>query len=220
MRFGRALGVVCSIPKSLYFNFAYLPLRQALRLPFLIHWRTRVVQCSRGCLKLGDSGRTRFCQIRVGFPHRTYPSKPSVLNLTGSVTFLGDCSLLTGIDLNVSGDLRLGHNLRCNEAVKIDCASESAFGSDVIVGANCYFSDSDGHAVCDLQGVTLNPNAGFSIGDHVWFGRGCLTLKGVHLGPDVIVGAGSVVTRSCTERNVVIAGNPVRVLKRDVQWLA
>ena len=51
-----------------------------------------------------------------------------------------------------------------------------------------------------------------SIGDNCWLGGNSVILPGVHLGNNVIVGGGAVVTRSFGD-NVVIAGNPARVIK-------
>jgi acetyltransferase-like isoleucine patch superfamily enzyme len=50
------------------------------------------------------------------------------------------------------------------------------------------------------------------IGADCWIGMNAVVLPGVTLGDGVIVGAGSVVTRSYPSR-VVIAGNPARVLR-------
>lgn len=53
-----------------------------------------------------------------------------------------------------------------------------------------------------------------TIGDDAWIGGGAIICPGVTLGNNVIVGAGSVVTKSFGD-NVVIAGNPARVIKQN-----
>lgn len=53
-----------------------------------------------------------------------------------------------------------------------------------------------------------------TIGDDVWIGGGSIICPGVTLGNNVIVGAGSVVTKSFGD-NVVLAGNPARVIKTN-----
>lgn len=50
------------------------------------------------------------------------------------------------------------------------------------------------------------------IGDNCVIGIGAIILPGVRIGNNVVVGAGSVVTKDIPS-NVVIAGNPARVIK-------
>lgn len=58
----------------------------------------------------------------------------------------------------------------------------------------------------------LENGAPISLGDNVWIGGNATLLPGVTLGDNVVVGAGSVVTRSFPA-DVVIAGNPARVIR-------
>lgn len=56
--------------------------------------------------------------------------------------------------------------------------------------------------------------APITIGNDVWVGGSAIILPGVTLGNNVVVGAGAVVTHSFPD-NVVIVGNPARVLKEN-----
>lgn len=51
------------------------------------------------------------------------------------------------------------------------------------------------------------------IGEKCWIGMNSVILPGVILGPNTIVGAGTVVTQSFEQGNCVIAGNPARVIR-------
>ena len=53
-----------------------------------------------------------------------------------------------------------------------------------------------------------------SIGDNCWIGMNSIILPGVSLGNNTTVGAGSVVTKSFPDGNVVIAGNPAKVIRK------
>lgn len=59
------------------------------------------------------------------------------------------------------------------------------------------------------------PNMDFfgkvKIGDNVYIGNNCLIMPGVTIGSNVIVAAGSVVTKSIPD-NVVVGGNPAKIL--------
>ena len=51
------------------------------------------------------------------------------------------------------------------------------------------------------------------IHDKVWIGMNSVILPGVELGPHVVVGAGSIVTKSYPDGWCVIAGNPAKIIK-------
>lgn len=69
-------------------------------------------------------------------------------------------------------------------------------------------------------GQYLDQPEGIFVGNHAWIGEGVFIAKAVTIPAESIVGARSVVTKRFDEENTVIAGNPARVVKRGVQWVA
>ena len=65
----------------------------------------------------------------------------------------------------------------------------------------------------DLNNQSLHINDPVVIGSYSWIGQGALIMPGVKLGKRVVVGAGSVVTKSFPEGWCVIAGNPAKKIK-------
>lgn len=69
-----------------------------------------------------------------------------------------------------------------------------------------------------MEGKRINPSKDVNIGDHVWIGNKTIILKGSEIADDSIVGSGAVVSGKYTDNNVVIAGNPAKIIKRDITW--
>lgn len=84
-------------------------------------------------------------------------------------------------------------------------------GSNVIHAIGLKIITSN-HEINDFTKHTKNKPV--VIGDNCWLGANVTILPGVQLGNHVIVAAGSVVTKSFLEDNIVIGGVPAKVLKK------
>lgn len=70
-----------------------------------------------------------------------------------------------------------------------------------------------GHPInAELRKKGYQYNAPIHIGKNCWLGSGVLVLPGITIGDNVIIGAGSVVTKDIPS-NVVAVGNPCKVLR-------
>ena len=85
-------------------------------------------------------------------------------------------------------------------------------GDDTMFGPNVTLATA-GHPICpELRGRGLQFNMPIHIGRNCWLGAGVIVMPGVTIGDNVVIGAGSVVTKDIPS-NVVAVGNPCRVLR-------
>jgi len=97
-------------------------------------------------------------------------------------------------------------NLTLVDDTHIYVGDYTMFGPNVIVATA-------GHPIHpQLRKRGLQYNASVRIGTNCWLGAGVIVLPGVTIGDNVVVGAGSVVTKDLPS-NVVAVGNPCRVLR-------
>lgn len=92
-----------------------------------------------------------------------------------------------------------------------------AWNGKIYIGKGTYIAPNVGiitenHDVNNLDHHTQARDV--HIGDKCWIGMNSIILPGVILADGVIVGAGSIVTKSVLEKNVIIAGNPAKIIKR------
>ena len=88
----------------------------------------------------------------------------------------------------------------------------------VRIGDNCQFAPNvaiytAGHPIHpDTRNTLYEYGKEVTIGDNVWLGGNVVVCPGVHIGNNVVIGAGSVVTKDIPD-NMVAAGNPCRVIR-------
>jgi len=129
---------------------------------------------------------------RVGYAH------PTMLQTEDKNSFIkiGDYLEASGVTLYASKGITIGDH--------------------VLLGANTVIVDTDLHPVSvKIRDASDRVNVGkkeIFIGDNVWVGMNCIILKGVHIGKNAVIGAGSVVTRDIPA-DCVAAGVPAKVIK-------
>lgn len=85
-------------------------------------------------------------------------------------------------------------------------------GDYTMMGPNVTIATAGHPILPELREQQYQYNAPVHIGKCCWIGAGAIILSGVTIGDNVVVGAGSVVTKDLPS-NVVAVGNPCRVLR-------
>lgn len=131
-----------------------------------------------------------------------------LLGHTGSDFFIE-----TGFEFSFGENITIGDHFYANRNVVI-CDE-----APVTIGDYCKFGPGVSlltpyHPIDPLERATKKEiSSPITIGNHVWLGANVTILPGITLGNNVVVGAGSVVTKSYPD-NVILVGNPARVLRK------
>lgn len=142
---------------------------------------------------------------------------------------------LTGLTINIGnppddmidlGVNRYANNCNINIGDNIIICGARLFLQDdntsISIGDDCMISwgidiwCTDVHTITDLDGNPLNFGESIEIGKHVWIGRDVKIGKNTKVSDNSIIGWGSIVTRKFDEQNVIIAGNPAKIIKRGI----
>jgi acetyltransferase-like isoleucine patch superfamily enzyme len=130
-----------------------------------------------------------------------------------------NCSLDRGVTLLASGEssphpkIRIGASTYINRNTFLDATTALSIGQHCAIGPGCYITDHDHGTDINLtplqQPMIAEPT---KLGDRVWIGANVTILKGVTIGDDTIIGAGSVVTKDIPARSIAV-GVPAKVIK-------
>ncbi len=120
--------------------------------------------------------------------------------------------------LKPEAKISFGNNIGINNNLTIICTSTSVtIGDNVFIGHDVEILDSDMHAI---DPVLRKENAPYAsspiiISENVFIGNCVKILKGVQIGKNTIIAHSSVVTKSFPE-NVIVGGNPAKIIKKQL----
>jgi len=105
-----------------------------------------------------------------------------------------------------------GNHVSINNNFAITSEKSITIGDHVLIGYNCSISDSNFHDLNPLNRLNtdLDPKE-VIIGKNVFIGNNVTILKGVAIGDNSVVAAGSIVTKSFPE-NVIVGGVPAKII--------
>ena len=110
------------------------------------------------------------------------------------------------------GKIVIGDAVMISPGTRISASDEIRIGNGCMFANGAYVTDSDWHGIYDRvhRDPEIRPVV---LEDNVWIGDHATVLKGVHIGKNSIVAARAVVVKDVPP-NVVVAGNPARVVRR------
>ncbi len=120
-------------------------------------------------------------------------------------------SITQSIEISVENgaEIIIGDDVFINTGVIIAAKKRIYIGNETIIGDQAIIYDTDWHG---MDGKNVK-SEDVEIGNHVWIGARAIILKGVKLGNNSIVAAGSVVTKSVSD-NMIVAGNPAKYVRK------
>ena len=208
--------VLRSIFSTLYFNFHYLPIKQALHLPILLY-KPNLLDM-KGTVKICNE-KVRFGMIQLGkYTVPLYPNSGITFqNRGGDLIFRGNCSIgnSSSISVGEKGRLDIGSNFIATTSLKLVTFHKVTIQEEVLIGWNNTICDTDFHqlSIIDSNEMLL-AYAPIMIGNNCWLAQNCIVQKGTELPSYCVAATNSLLNKKydipCKS---LIAGQPA-VLKK------
>ena len=115
--------------------------------------------------------------------------------------------------------ITIGNNVGFDSISILARSKTISIGDNTLIGGNCQIMDTDGHPTWPPESRWSYPgdehDADVHIGRDVFIGLNVIILKGVTIGDNSVLAAGSVVNRSIPA-NCLAAGIPAQVVKQFI----
>ena len=205
---------------TVYFNFKYFPLRQALKLPVLV---SRKVYLREVAGKIELACPVRHALVHIGFGDISIFDRKmsrSIWDVRGNVVIKGRAHIGHGskISVDTNATLVLGDNFAISAESTIVAVTDIRFGDNCLLSWDILVMDSDLHKIKGGNGEIINHPQAIVVGDKVWIGCRSTILKGSKVPDNSVIGAGTVVGKDLQSPNSLYAGIPARHIRGDIDW--
>lgn len=179
----------------------------------LMHQRTIIkgaknIETRKGILRIGIT--------YIGFVHK---KDYTYLNIQGKLIVEDSFSIGRGCRLDIAKGayVKLGAHSFINPFTTLIIKHGLNIGENCSIGWNCQFLDDDFHELQYENKKEISTNK-ITISDNVWIGSQVAIYKGTLIARGSVIASNSVVKGIFSEENVLIAGNPAKIIKRNVKW--
>ena len=219
-KFWECRWVLRSLPFSIYFNYHYLPLKQACLLPIWFY------KPSFGQLKgrvILDCEKIKPGLVRLGLNRCSlFPNSGMVFeNHGGTIVFKGSCSVgnASALSIGPKGYIEFGDYFSATTQFRCTAYNHIEFGARCRFGWDCLVMDTYFHKLKKMSGGYTKGYGSIKLGSDNWIGTRCLILKNTETSDFCIVASGTKLNGKYVFDNRVIIGssNDV-VLKKEGYW--
>jgi len=215
-----------SIWRTLYVNFYFLPLSQALHLPIYVYGKLSILKCL-GDIEISCSGdRIRKGMIRMNQNVESIgvPGGNTTLAIGENckIIFKGDALIArnTKILLWGGGILTIGKGSVWGLGSDICCSKKITLHDNVRLGTDVKIYDSNFHYTFKNDMVVRPYSSEIELGHHCWIGARTIVMKGVRLPAYTTIASCSLVNRNVTNKErTLIGGIPAKLLSDDFSRL-
>ena len=74
------------------------------------------------------------------------------------------------------------------------------------------------YRIIDSKKIRTNVDKEIRMGNHVWVASNVKVLKGSAIGNNNIIAAGTILTKPIKGNNMIIGGNPAKIIREGVNW--
>ena len=169
-----------------------------------------------GISNIKQGGYLSIGLTNAGFVHK---HDVTLLNIRGQFSTVENYRIARGcrIDVGNKGKVIFGKGGYLNANSLIVITDELTVGDNSVISWNCQILDNDFHNIV-YENRRETDHRGIKIGNNVWIGCGVRIYKGTVVPNGCVIAADSVVRGRFFEENVLIAGNPAKVVKQNVTW--
>lgn len=112
--------------------------------------------------------------------------------------------------------VHFGKNIYANFNLTLVDDTHIYIGDYTMIGPNVTIATAGHPILPELREKGYQYNFPVHIGKNCWLGAGVIVLPGITIGDNVVIGAGSIVTKDLPS-NVVAVGNPCKVLREVIE---